>query len=36
MGVVEAFLKNEGFDDILILYNIKNLVEDRVLIRLDK
>ena len=36
MGGVETFLKNEEFDDILILYNIKNLVEDRALIRLNK
>lgn len=36
MGGVDTFLKGEEFDDIVVLYNLKNLVEDRNLIRLNK
>lgn len=36
MGGVETFLTSEQFDDIVILYNIKNFVDDRNLIRLNK
>lgn len=36
MGGVDTFLNQEEFDDILIVYNLKNLVEDRMLIRLNK
>ena len=36
MGGIDTYLDSEEFDDILILYNLKNLVEDRNLIRLNK
>jgi len=36
MGGIDTFLNGEEFDDILIMYNLKNLVEDRNLIRLNK
>ena len=36
MGGVEQFMKNENFNDILVLYNLNNFVSDRNLIRLNK
>ena len=36
MGGVETWMKNEKFDEILILFNLKNFVDDRNLIRLNK
>ena len=38
MGSIDMFLKSEkeSFDDIVVLYNLKNFVEDKNLIRLSK
>ena len=36
MGGIDTFLDGEEIDDVLIMYNLKNLVEDRNLIRLNK
>jgi hypothetical protein len=36
MGSVKGFIETEKFDDILVIYNLKNLVDDRNLIRINK
>lgn len=35
-GGVETFLQGEEFDDILIMYNLKNLVEEKTIVMLNK